>query len=480
VTAVPQDIAAKLRRWREDPVHFVRDVFRAEPDAWQAEMLRAFPEHNRLAASACKGPGKTALLAWLGWNFLATRSHCKVPCTSVTGDNLKDGLWTEFAKWQARSPFLQKAFQWTQTRIVQRQHPETWWASARTWAKDADPQQQANTLAGLHEDYLLFLIDEVSDIPDGVVSAAEAALNSGIETKLVIMGNPTRTEGPLWRAVMIDGALWHITRITGDPDDPARSPRINIDEARRQIAKWGRDSYIVRVNILGLFPERQADKLLDVADCQAAMQRTLAEPGFSHEAKVLGLDVARFGDDTSQLAPRQGRMCFRLKEFRKLDTVLLGDELIRAIEKWDADAAFVDEGGVGAGVVDHCRHRGFGHLVHGVQFGMAAQESDRFDMRRTEMYWKAAEWVKNGGCLPSDQLLAAELSAPTYRFDKRQRIVLEQSAEVKARLGRSPDRASAFVLTFGGPARSKHQQQAALLRGPGPRSNDYDPFARSE
>jgi phage terminase large subunit len=362
---------AKLREWRENPVRFMRDVFRVEPDAWQARMLTAFPKERRLVASACKGPGKTALMSWLGWNFLLTRPHCKVPCTSITGPNLNDGLWAEFAKWQAKSPLLQRAFQWSKTRIFAKDHPETWWASARTWAQDADPTQQANTLAGLHEDYLLFLIDEVSDIPDGVVSAAEAALTSGIETKLVMMGNPTRTEGPLYRAVTSDRAMWHVTKITGDPLDPERSPRIDKDEAQRQIDKYGRDSYVVRVNILGEFPERQADKLLDVSDVDAAMQRTLTLPAFEHEPRVIGADIARFGDDSTIFAPRQGRMLMPVRELRGLDTVAVAEELIRSIEKWDADAAFVDGGGVGAGVVDTCRARGYGHLVHEVNFGSA-------------------------------------------------------------------------------------------------------------
>jgi phage terminase large subunit len=465
---------ARIRAWREDPVLFVRDNFHVEPDAWQVEMLRAFPKHNRLVASACKGPGKTALMAWLGWNFLATRPHCKVPCTSITGDNLKDGLWTEFAKWQNKSEFLRQAFNVSAERIVAKQHPKTWWASARSWAKDADPSQQANTLAGLHEDYLLFLIDEVSDIPDGVVSAAEAALTGGIETKLVMMGNPTRTEGPLWRAVGADRNLWHVTRISGDPDDPNRSPRIDINEARAQIAKYGRDSYIVRVNILGLFPERQADKLLDSSDVEAAMDRAPIEGTFEHEPRILGVDVARFGDDASILSPRQGRVCYRQKELRGLRTNELAEEVLRFALKWDADAVFVDGGGMGAGVIDTCHGRGYGHLVHEVQFGMRASEADRFENKRTEMYWQAAEWVKSGGCLPKDYMLQAELTAPTYWFDNKHRVCLERSDDVKARLGRSPDRASGFVLTFAGFVAPRPTALEAIALK---RREEHDPFA---
>ena len=83
---------AKIRRWREDPVSFVREVFGVEPDAWQVDVLRAFPTHQRIAMKACKGPGKSAVDAWLAWNFLATRLHPKIAATSVTGTGRSSGL----------------------------------------------------------------------------------------------------------------------------------------------------------------------------------------------------------------------------------------------------------------------------------------------------------------------------------------------------------------------------------------------------
>jgi flagellar biosynthesis GTPase FlhF len=109
--------AAKLKQWRERPDTMVRELFGVEPDPWQDEALRAFPTSPRLALRASKGPGKTATLAWLAWNFLLTRPRPKIAATSVTADNLSDGLWTEMAKWQAKSPLLQHLFQWTKTRI---------------------------------------------------------------------------------------------------------------------------------------------------------------------------------------------------------------------------------------------------------------------------------------------------------------------------------------------------------------------------
>lgn len=66
---------ARLARWKADPVAFVRENFGVEPDAWQADGLRAFPKANRMAFKSAKGPGKSCLLAWLIWCFLSTRPY---------------------------------------------------------------------------------------------------------------------------------------------------------------------------------------------------------------------------------------------------------------------------------------------------------------------------------------------------------------------------------------------------------------------
>jgi len=204
-----------------------------------------------MAMKACKGPGKTAILAWVSWLFLATRPHPKIAATSVSGDNLSDNLWSEMAKWQGKSKFLKEMFVWTKTRIFAKHHPETWFMSARSWSKAADPSKQADTLAGLHADYIMFILDEVGGIPDAIVATAEAALATGIECKLVMAGNPTQTSGPLYRACTKEKHLWWNISITSDPEDPKRTPRVSIEWAKQQIEKYGRDNPWVLVNAFG-------------------------------------------------------------------------------------------------------------------------------------------------------------------------------------------------------------------------------------
>lgn len=318
----------KVVKWRKDPVAFVREVFRAEPDPWQVEALRAVAANQRIAMKSSKGPGKTCLLAWIAWWFLVTRPHPKMAATSITKDNLTDNLWPEMAKWMKKSKFLDSTFEWTKTRIFCKDHPETWWMSARTWPKSADSTQQADTLAGLHADYLMFLLDEVGGIPDAVMAAAEAGLASGIESKIIMAGNPTHLEGPLYRACTSERHLWHVIEITSDPDDPLRSPRVSTQWAKEQIEKYGRDNPWVLVNVFGQFPPASINTLIGPEQVTAAMKRHYLDDVYQWSQKRLGVDVARFGDDRchddkTEVLTNKGWMFFK---------DLSGDEMVLSVK----------------------------------------------------------------------------------------------------------------------------------------------------
>ena len=305
----------KLRYWREAPdgaIQFVRDQFKAEPDDWQRDALMAYQHGKpRTVLKACKNPGKTAVLSWCSWHFLTVWDNPNIGATSISGDNLRDNLWKEMAKWQLRSKMLSDQFQWTAERIFLKTRAATWWMSARKWAKTADTQQQSATLAGLHSDYVMFVLDETGSMPRAVMASADAALGSGIVSKLLQAGNPERLEGPLYDACTSELPMWNLIEATGDPDDPKRAKRVDLQWAKDQIAKYGKDSPWVLVNVFGKFPPASLNALLGIEDVREAMARVLPEDAYTWSQKRLGVDVARFGDDLTVLAPRQGLQWFK-------------------------------------------------------------------------------------------------------------------------------------------------------------------------
>jgi len=454
-----------LPLWRNDPVQFVRDHFDLDPEPWQADALMAIATGRRVAMKACKGPGKTAVLAWMIWWFLATRPYAKVVATSISQDNLDDCLWAELAKWMQGSPMLRRAFRWTKTRIVNRSSPDTWFASARAWSRQADAAQQADTLAGLHADSLLFVLDEAGGIPEAVMAAAEASLATGGDTKIAMAGNPTDLGGSLHRACVRDRALWRVIDITADPDDPKRSRRVSAQWAREQISRYGRDNPWVLVNVFGKFPPAGSNALLGSEDVATATGRVIRPEHLRGYARVIGIDVALYGDDRTVLFPRQGPAAMRPVILRKTSGAEVAARAARAYQQWNADAVMIDSTGGWAGPIPHIL-RECGVTVFEINFS-GAPIDPRYYNKRSEMWNELAEWVKTRGALPDIAELTRELSEPTYAYQDG-RLRLEEKAQLKTRLGFSPDLGDALALTFAMPVMAKRQdgQNPSHYHGP--------------
>jgi phage terminase large subunit len=460
-TAIAPEHLKKINRWRADPVWFAQTQLQMEPDPAQLDLLTAFadPAKQRIAMKACKGPGKTAGLAACSWNFLATRKYPKIAATSISGDNLDDNLWPEMAKWQQNSKFLSQKFTWTKSRIFANDHPERWWMSRRTWSRTADANQQANTLAGLHEENTMAVLDESGSIPRAVMTTAEATLSTvGGEHRILQAGNPTDMDGPLYDACTVQKDLWYVIEITGDPDSPRRSARISIQWAREQIKNYGADNPWVLVNVFGQFPSVGLNTLLGPDQVSEAMNRVLVESQYVHAPKIIGVDPGRFGGARTVMFPRQGLAWFnpfimRPDRSQRNWTGIVAARIAQAIDKWEADAVFIDDtGGWGAGIIDSLTASG--HPVIAVNFAGKAIDP-RYYNRRAEMHFLAAENVKDGGCLPNVPGLQREATAPKFWFHKGQ-FQIEEKEQVMITLGgESPDLWDAGVLTFAQPVQPK-------------------------
>lgn len=452
-----------IRAWRENPCKFVADNFQVKLDPWQEKALMLFPSQKpdemRIAMQACVGPGKSAVLAWMIWNFLScygeTGNHPKGAAVSVTSDNLKDNLWPELAKWQERSAYLTAMFEWTKERVSARQFPETWFVSARSYSKKANADEQGRTLSGLHGKFVAAFLDESGEIPVPVIKAAEQAMstNSGPNSfkKLVQAGNPTSLEGVLYAASAGEIAKqWTVIRITSDPDDPDRSTRIDIDWAREQIKAWGRENPWVMSSILGLFPPSSINALIGVDEVQSAMERHLRDDSFNWAQKRIGVDAARFGDDSWCIFRRQGLASYPIIKMKNPRSPDVAARVINEIGKWKGDVkVFVDgTGGYGSGAIDAILQADQECME--VQFGGAPIDT-RFFNKRTEMIWDFVEWIKRGGALAPDKNLKNQLVKHTYTFKKGKIWVMDKDQFKKANNGESPDELDSGALTFAMP-----------------------------
>jgi phage terminase large subunit len=496
VTDLMTGAGDRIRTWRRDIALFVRENFNAEPDRWQLRALIAFASDSptlRIALKACAGPGKSAVMAWCAWWFLVTQAepehHPNAYALSITGENLRDNLWKELAVWRSRSPFLMAAFEWQAESIFCKEHKATWWIRPRTWPKTADPEQQGRTLSGLHAKRIAYFLDESGAIHPAVGRSAEQGLNDCAWGRVMQGGNPISLEGMLYQSCNQQRHLWTIFEVTGDPDDPERSPRINIEHAREQIALYGRDNPWVMAYILGKFPPSSINTLMGPDDVEAAKHRYrgLEKSAFDWSQKRIGIDVARFGDDRTVLWPRQGLAAHLPITLRGMRTTDIAARAMLGIKRWsEIDRnpevlTFVDDSGHwGHGVVDNLISAGYN--VQAVLFEDKHTQDTRFGNRRAEMWVRMSEFVKTRGCIHYDAPaeLTAELTTPTYTFING-KFMLEPKEITKKLLQRSPDLADALALTFATPDMPAQMERARLQKGElgsgrGYVVSDYDPL----
>ena len=251
-------------------------------------------------------------------------------------------------------------------------------------------------------------------------------------------------------------AIWRA--IAANPDDQTLVVKVNYydnpfcpDEMKYLAEKCKADNLDDYMHIWEGEPISLGDyKLFNVKDVREAM---IPKMDSSTSPLIIGLDIARAGSDKTVFCLRKGRWVMKFEVIKGYDTVEVADKLTNYITELHPAKAFLDLGNSGAGVYDIMKARGFAGIVKGVNFGGKAIQPDRYKNKRAEMYATANEWIKQElpVQLPNDDLLFEELTTIERVKVAGDTLQLEDKELFKKRIGRSPDRADAFVLTFAEP-----------------------------
>ena len=251
-------------------------------------------------------------------------------------------------------------------------------------------------------------------------------------------------------------AIWRA--IAANPDDQTLIVKVNYydnpfcpDEMKYLAEKCKAENLDDYMHIWEGEPISLGDyKLFNVKDVREAM---IPKMDSSTSPLVIGLDIARAGSDKTVFCLRKGRWVMKFDVIKGYDTVEVADKLTNYITELHPARAFLDLGNSGAGVYDIMKARGFAGIVKGINFGGKAIQPDRYKNKRAEMYATANEWIKQElpVQLPNDDLLFEELTTIERVKVAGDTLQLEDKELFKKRIGRSPDRADAFVLTFAEP-----------------------------
>lgn len=416
------------------------------PDAWQQDILTAIgdgiytlDQALRIAVASGHGIGKSALVSWIILWSLSTHPDTKGVVTANTEMQLKTKTWAELAKWH-RLCATKDMFTFAATAIFSSDPTRE-----KTWRIDMIPWSLVNTeaFAGLHNQgkRIILIYDEASAIPDAIWEVSEGALTDK-DTQILwcCFGNPTRNTGRFRECFGRHAHRWQTRQI-----DSRSSRFANTKQIEEWAHDWGENSDFFRVRVRGEFPGASDSQFISSADVEAARKRTL--PLDETLPKVIACDVARYGDDQTVIGMRQGRVFKILACLRSMDNVEVAERLIEQIEIERPEVTVVDADGLGAGVVDQLRHRGYRPFeFHG---GAKPRNEREWFNKRTEAWADARNWLQGEVSIPDDPELAEHLTGPSYGFPGiKGAALLEKKSDMKRRGLSSPDKGDTLAMTF--------------------------------
>lgn len=464
----------RVLRYMSDPAGWARDCIAWEAGegltAYQADVLGAIPVHRRVAVRGPHGLGKTAQAAIAVLWFATTREAAgidwKVIMTASAWRHLSVYLVPELRKWAKR-------IRWDRVgRAPFSERTELLALNLKLDHGAATPvaSHKPELIEGAHADSLLYLVDEAKIVPDGTWDAIEGAFSGGRtdgppgqlpEAFAFAISTPGPPAGRFYDIHSRKPGLedWWVRHVT--LAEAIAAGRISEEWAAQRARQWGADSAMYANRVLGEFHASDEDSVIPLAWVEAAVERWhewaragRAEP---QGRRVLGVDVARSGADSTVFAHRHGLVVTELETHDQGDTMQTTARVQAAMGEDVVATPAVDSMGVGGGVVDRLRELGAPVLAYtgAAKTGVRTRDGEwGFTNVRSAAYWRLRELLDPAFgaelALPPDDLLLADLTTPTWDISTGvpPRIRLEAKDSVVARMGRSPDRGDAVAIAL--------------------------------
>lgn len=184
-----------------------------------------------------------------------------------------------------------------------------------------------------------------------------------------------------------------------------------------------------------------------------ARKRTMDDPD---APLIIGVDPAGAGGDRFAAAFRRGDKCLRVIYRNKMEHDDAVAWLSSLIDDFKPNRMNIDRGSMGNNILSSLRNIDprYREICRGVDFGGKSKakmtnpgRAGPFN-KRAEIWGKMRDWLTEGGCLPDDEEIASDLSAPKIKFRANNDYILESKSDLKARGIRSTDLGDALALTF--------------------------------
>lgn len=465
------------------PVEFIQKRLGETIWSKQIEILESLVEHKRTAVSACHAPGKSFLAGRVAsyWSTVYPAGTTKVITTSTTFRQVKNVLWPHIRRLQ------------TEHELPGRTTATEWKIGGELVAEGIKPPDNSEAgLNGYHSPNMLIIVDEAGGIAPSFGRDLEA-LTTGMNTKMLILGNPPVDKEGTWFEGVCNSPLYNHIEISafdtpnftgeetgpcgscppGVPPHPVKDHLVDRDWVEGLRAEFGEDSSFYQARVLAKFPKDNTAKALPISWLEAATKNEL-DDGDNGRIR-LGCDIASDGGDEFVIAkadgPR-GKIIHRSMGADNENAVVVAGVIKDAI--LDAEAEHerrgirddvrvkIDSIGVGWGVVSVLAkwkaERVFRAEIIGVNVAEKPRDTAKFHNQRAEMWWnlrgliQPAQSGENAGegevYLDIDMGVLKQLNGPEYTTSSSGKIQIEKKSDMKARGVGSPDRAEALLLAY--------------------------------
>lgn len=486
------DFRSLQPQWQKDPELCAHTLFLNKGErltTQQRGIINSTFANPETYAKSAHGLGKTRTAALTALCFLYAFYPSKVITTAPSWEQVAKLLWSEIRTIWKNSRAHKYGFVLSaEPSLTELKLADDWFATGMSPRIDND--DPGGRATGFHSENILFIMDEGPAVNPKIWTIKDTLLTSANPHFLAI-GNPVESSGPFYIGFqdpqkhkitldIFESPNFIVNGIT-DFKELRKLSKLTTDEQEKAFAKmkypfpalttprwavqrlidWGADSPLFISRVLAKFPGRGAQNLISLADLEAC-KTSDGMPG----PRVLGCDIARYGDDSI--------VYFGLSNFKEVlrekhhyqDTVETSSQIVRIARRDQYEIIVIDEGGLGAGVVDQVR-AAFDRDPHpptiiGVNFGGKPTESSEYEKncadKVTEMFLRANELIKTHFIqLKDDGNLFAQLVNRKYKESKgKMRMESKQEYKDRTAVG-SPDEADACLLAIYGATAGAYQ-----------------------
>ena len=485
------------RLFRANPNKFAKHVLGVEPWGKQRDILSAIAHNRKVAVRSCNGAGKTftAAVAVLWW--LMSYDNAIVITTAPSERQVKELLWREIRQlYMPRRDTIGGKL--TRTRLDFASNRYAYGFSTNT----------EDRFQGFHSGNILVIVDEASGVDEFIYYAISGILTTQ-NAKLLLIGNPHGLAGTFYDAFHKNRKGYHTVHISAFdtpafteagitaeniadleypdpvtdtdvipadntvmpaentvipadahviPADAGTQGKTNHANSRIPLGlstplwalstfnEYGPQSSVFQTRVLGQFPEAANDTLIALRDIESAVKRPhVVQPD---DKPIVGLDIARFGDDKTVIIVRHGMRVLHIEELRKSDLVNTTGRVITVADEFKVRHVMIDEVGIGAGVLDTLKQdKKF--ITTGINGGSRSDDPNKYGNLRAQIFDGLRQRFADGQIsIPNDPELISQLASLTYRYNARGQLLLESKEIIKGHGRQSPDKADALAYAF--------------------------------